>query len=378
MGSFIKTVCKTERLSAASGPASRSKSAMADIARAAELLRSGGTVAFPTETVYGLGANALDPAAVARIFAAKARPNWDPLIVHVADRATLDRIAAIPAALRSRVDTLIAAFWPGPLTLLLPRTAAVPDAVTAGRPLVGVRMPNHPVALELLRRAAVPVAAPSANRFGHTSPTTAAHVLDDLDGRIDAVLDGGPTEVGVESTVLDPTQTPLLIYRPGAVTAAMIAAATGCAVRVFQAPAGTAAPESLPSPGVGLRHYAPRARLLLIQPGSAEALAAMLSSLHHEAGKETGKEAGKQAGNIGIMLPDQWPVPADPAHPADPAVEIFAWARWDDHERLAQRLFAGLRALDAAGVSVILCPVPAGDGVAAALRDRLEKAARTA
>src|ERR1700692_1913022 len=136
-----------------------------DIARAADLLRSGGTVALPTETVYGLGANALDPAAVAKIFAAKARPSWDPLIVHAADRALLDHIAAVPAALQPRIDTLIAAFWPGPLTLLLPRTAAIPDEVTAGRPLVGVRMPQHPVALELLRAAAVPVAAPSANRF---------------------------------------------------------------------------------------------------------------------------------------------------------------------------------------------------------------------
>jgi L-threonylcarbamoyladenylate synthase len=362
MGSFDRPVCKTERLSAASATAPCSKSALADITRAAAILRSGGIVAFPTETVYGLGANALDSAAVARIFAAKARPNWDPLIVHVADRATLDQIAAIPAKLRPRIDALIAAFWPGPLTLLLPRTAAVPDAVTAARPLVGVRMPNHPVALELLRRAAVPLAAPSANRFGHTSPTTAAHVFDDLDGRIDAVLDGGPTEVGVESTVLDPTQTPLVIYRPGAVTAAMITAATRCAVTVFQAPAQPAEPSSLPSPGVGLRHYAPRARLLLVEPGSAEALASGLARLHHE--------TGKNAGNVGIMLPEQWPVPA--------GVEVFAWGPWNDQERLAQRLFAGLRALDASGVSVILCPVPAGDGVAAALRDRLEKAARTA
>jgi L-threonylcarbamoyladenylate synthase len=335
-----------------------------DIVRAAHLLRSGGTVALPTETVYGLGANALDPAAVAKIFTAKARPSWDPLIVHVADRALLDRIAVVPAELQPRIDTLIAAFWPGPLTLLLPRTAAIPDEVTAGRPLVGVRMPRHPVALELLRAAAVPVAAPSANRFGHTSPTTAAHVLDDLDGRIDAVLDAGPTAVGVESTVLDPTRTPMVLYRPGAVTAAMIAAATGVEVTVFQPPSVEiaeiaeilrAAPESLPSPGVGLRHYAPRARLVLV-PASPQA-------------SREGLTAAAPAGRrVGVLLPEGWIAP--------PQAVVFAWGPWEDQACLAQRLFAGLRALDAAGVEVILCPVPLGDGVAAALRDRLEKAAR--
>src|ERR1700722_15679089 len=169
---------KTERLEGEAG-----------LLRAAELLRTGGTVAFPTETVYGLGANALDSIAVARIFAAKERPGWDPGIVHVCDLEMRERVAEISSSLTAKVEALMATFWPGPLTLLLPRTAAVPDSVTAGRPLVGVRMPAHPVALELIRREGVPVAAPSANRFGHVSPTTAEHVLEDLDGRIDAVLD---------------------------------------------------------------------------------------------------------------------------------------------------------------------------------------------
>jgi L-threonylcarbamoyladenylate synthase len=357
---------KTERLFATPAAAATSApaqlpSASPDIARAAEILRSGGTVAFPTETVYGLGANALDAAAVAGIFAAKGRPSWDPLIVHVADRTLLATIATIPPALEARIDTLIAAFWPGPLTLLLPRTATIPDAVTAGRPLVGVRTPNHPVALELLRSAGIPVAAPSANRFGHTSPTTAAHVLDDLDGRIDAVLDGGPTAVGVESTVLDPTQTPMVLYRPGAVTAAMLTAATGCPVTVYEPPAATtaqAAPESLPSPGVGIRHYAPRARLLLFDATDADGV---LASMHARLGDAPGK--------LGILLPDGWPSP--------PGATVFPWGPWHDQARLAQRLFAGLRALDAEGVDVILCPLPAGEGVAPALRDRLQKAART-
>src|ERR1035438_7332755 len=183
------------------------------LGRAVQLLRAGGLVALPTETVYGLGANALDAAAVRRIFEAKQRPAWDPIIVHIADVAMLEGLVEeVPEAARRLIET----FWPGPLTLLLPRTAAVPDAVTAGRALVGVRMPVHPVALELIRRAGVPVAAPSANLFGHISPTTAAHVLADLDGRIDAVVDAGPTEHGVESTVLDPNTSPMMIYRPGA------------------------------------------------------------------------------------------------------------------------------------------------------------------
>ena len=249
----------------------------------------------------------------------------------------------------------MAAFWPGPLTLLLPRTAAVPDAVTAGRPLVGVRMPGHPVALELIRRAGVPVAAPSANRFGRTSPTTAAHVLEDLDGRIDAVLDGGATSVGVESTVLDVGA--MMIYRPGAVTAEMIAAVAG-EVRVFQESGleTSAAPESLPSPGVGLRHYAPRARLVLVDMPSKGALHEAI--LRYERADEV----------VGVMLPDEWDAPG--------ARQVFEWGPWGDGEVLARRLFAGLRALDEAGVTVILCPLPEGDGVGVALRDRLKKAAR--
>jgi L-threonylcarbamoyladenylate synthase len=335
---------KTERLEGEAG-----------LKRAAELLRSGGTVAFPTETVYGLGANALDSAAVAKIFAAKERPGWDPVIVHVCDQEMVRRVAEISPSLTAKGEALMAAFWPGPLTLLLPRTATVPDAVTAGRVLVGVRMPAHPVALELIRRAGVPVAAPSANRFGRTSPTTAAHVLEDLDGRIDAVLDGGATSVGVESTVLDVGA--MMIYRPGAVTAEMIAAVAG-EVQVFQATAVdlSSAPESLPSPGVGLRHYAPRARLVLVDVPTENAWARTIERL------------GEGDEVLGLMLPDGWVV--------SKGARIFEWGPWGDDEVLARRLFAGLRALDEAGVGVILCPLPQGDGVGVALRDRLKKAAR--
>lgn len=332
--------------------------------RAAAILRAGGLVALPTETVYGLGANALDPAAVERIFAAKSRPAWDPVIVHIASEAMLSGLVKdVPETARR----LTRAFWPGPLTLLLPRTAAVPDAVTAGRPLVGVRMPSHPVALELIRRAGVPVAAPSANRFGHISPTTAAHVLDDLDGRIDAIVDSGPTQRGVESTVLDPARSPMLIYRPGAVTAEQIREFAG-PVEIFEVanPPQETSPETspgaLPSPGVGLRHYAPRARLLLVK-GSLDRISLRVARMAETA-------CGLQDEKLGIMLPDEI---AEPARGA----EIYQWGRWSDPDELARRLYAGLRALDAAGCSVILCPLPPADGIGAAIRNRLMKAVKS-
>lgn len=333
----------------------------ADLKRAAELLRGGGTVAFPTETVYGLGADALSGTAVEKIFAAKGRPHWDPLIVHVADRETVSSVGRSNALAERVMD----AFWPGPLTLLLPRVEAIPDSVTAGRSLVGVRVPAHPIARDLLRRAGVPVAAPSANRFGHTSPTTAAHVLDDLGGRIDAVLDGGPASVGVESTVAEVQGSGVIVYRAGAVTLEMLAAVPGVLkVQLFSPQPGAAeglvqAPESLPSPGVGLRHYAPRARLMLVR-GSADAAKAELLKEIDRGG------AGKL--RVGVLLPDGWQAPG--------ADVLFRWGAWDDGAALARRLFAGLRALDDAGAELIVCPLPQSGGIGDALRDRLEKAAR--
>jgi L-threonylcarbamoyladenylate synthase len=323
----------------------------ADVARAANLLCEGELVAFATETVYGLGANALSMEAVERIFVAKQRPAWDPLIVHLASAEGLETVATVPEGVVERVAALVQAFWPGPLTLLLPRSEAVPDGVTAGRELVGVRVPAHPAALALLVAAGVPVAAPSANRFGHTSPTTAQHVLDDLGGRIAAVLDAGPTTIGVESTVLDPTQTPMVLYRPGAVSAEELTAVTGVAVRMF-VPEPGAEPEALPSPGVGIRHYAPRAALRLTA-GSQDALQTAVA---------------QASGQIGVLLPVEWRI--------DGEAVVQPWGRWDDVASLAQRLFAGLRALDDLGVEVILCPLPEAGGLGDAVRDRLMKAAR--
>ncbi len=333
----------------------------ADVTQAAAILQRGGLVAFPTETVYGLGANALSADAVGSIFRAKQRPAWDPLIVHVPSVAEVSGIAGISGELRDRVHALTEAFWPGPLTLLLPRSPAIPDAVTAGRPLVGVRVPGHPGAQALLRAAGLPLAAPSANRFGHTSPTTAQHVLDDLDGRIDAVLDAGPCAVGVESTVLDPGQTPMIVYRAGAVTIQEIAAATGLPARMFQEAEilqQAHPPESLPSPGVGLRHYAPETPVQLTQGRPEELWAAA-------------RAASDAGARVGVLLPKDWPRDSPSGH-----IYVEPWGNWEDSASLAADLFAGLRTLEGRGLDLIVCPLPESGGLGDALRDRLLKAAK--
>ena len=337
-------------------------SSRAAINRAAEILRAGGTVAFPTETVYGLGANALDAAAVAKIFAAKQRPAWDPLIVHLADRSMLP---SITASTPENAVRLMDAFWPGPLTLLLPRNASVPDAVTAGRPLVGVRVPYHPVAQAFLRAAGVPVAAPSANSFGRISPTLAAHVAEDLNGRIDAILDSGETTHGLESTVVNPCSEPcVVVYRPGVVTLEQIRVVCPTAEPFKETTLrGDATPGSLPSPGVGLRHYAPRARLLLID-GTGKTQGERFTA--------EARSAVQSGGKLGLMLPESFQY--EQMDGADAV--IYRWGAWTNEEELAQRLFAGLRWLDAAGATVIVCPLPEDRGIGMAIRDRLNKAAR--
>ncbi|MFP5503974.1 MAG: L-threonylcarbamoyladenylate synthase, partial [Candidatus Sericytochromatia bacterium] len=228
------------------------------LAEAAALLRAGALVAFPTETVYGLGANALDPAAVAKIFEAKGRPATNPLIAHVADAAMARQVVASwPESAQKLAD----AFWPGPLTLVLPKRPEVPDAVTAGLGSVGVRVPAHPVALALIREAGVPVAAPSANPYMAVSPTRAEHVARGLGDKVAMILDGGPAEVGLESTVLDLTRPVPTVLRPGGLPIARLREVLG-EVDLL----GHLAPEGdvpLPSPGLARRHYAPRARVRL-------------------------------------------------------------------------------------------------------------------
>jgi L-threonylcarbamoyladenylate synthase len=334
-------------------PASRQS-----IGRAAEILRDGGTVAFPTETVYGLGAYALSAEAVGKIFAAKQRPAWDPLIVHIGEREMVDDVVReVPENAQRLMDV----FWPGPLTLLLPKRAEVPEVVTAGLPRVGLRMPAHPVAQALLRAAGIAVAAPSANTFGRTSPTLADHVAEDLDGRIDAILDGGETTYGVESTVAEVSDEGAIVYRPGVVTLEQMRAVCVGSVTLRRANP-VEEKGGMSSPGLALRHYAPRARLVLIE-GEGEAQKTAFGA----AAKQC-EEAGEA---LGLMLPDAFQMEV-----IGRRARVYRWGNWADEEELAQRLYAGLRWLDAGGATAILCPVPVGKGLAVAIRDRLKKAAR--
>lgn len=343
-------VNKTLRL-AVDANAIDSPDSMASLSQGAELLRQGGTVAFPTETVYGLGANALNQAAVQAIFEAKQRPSWDPLIVHVVNQEQLGMVAVdIP----DNGLLLMEAFWPGPLTLLLPKRPQVPAIVTAGRPRVGVRMPRHPVARKLIELAGVPVAAPSANSFGRTSPTRAEFVLQDLDGRIDAVIDSGDTTLGLESTVVDVCEEPPILYRPGMVTLQQLQSLCPWMIAYREPQDGVSGPQA--SPGTGLKHYSPRARLMLVENAGTEKLFSLAEEL--QAAGET----------VGVMLPA--------AVANEGSYLVYEWGDLDDQEKLARRLFAGLRELDAAGATVIVCPMPRDHGLGVAIRDRLLKAAR--
>lgn len=325
------------------------------IIAAAAVIRAGGLVAFPTETVYGLGANALDAAAVERIFVAKERPATDPLIVHLESVADLARVVAAPPP---SVERLAAACWPGPLTLILPRAPGVPPAVSAGRDTVAVRLPSHPVARALIRAAATPIVAPSANRFGHTSPTTAAHVLADLAGRIELVLDGGPTPIGLESTVLDLTAPTPTVLRPGAISLARLQELLG-SIALAEQTLDAAAPQ--PAPGMLERHYAPNSELWL-HVGPAEAgrawLRARAAELH---------AAGRR---VGLLVADE-----DAALLAAPGLDIEPLGSAADLDQVARRLYAALRNLDARHPDVILTRDFGDAGLALAIRDRLTRAA---
>ena len=231
----------------------------AEIDRAANLLRAGGLVAIPTETVYGLGANALDAEAVARIYAVKRRPPTSPLIVHV---DSIEMAQSLVAAWPEDAALLARKFWPGPLTIVLPKTSAIPTIVTAGLPSVGLRMPAHPVALALIRAAGVPLAAPSANRFTELSPTTADHVRRSLDGDVDFILDGGPCAVGIESTVLSLLEPQPVLLRPGCISRHDLESVIGPIDAASNPTAG-----AHPAPGMHARHYSPRTSLFLISNG---------------------------------------------------------------------------------------------------------------
>jgi L-threonylcarbamoyladenylate synthase len=231
-----------------------------EIAEAASLLRAGRLVAFPTETVYGLGANALDPEAVARIYAAKGRPTTSPLIVHV---ASVEMAKSLVIEWPAAADLLTEKFWPGPLTLVLPKQPQVPNIVTAGLPTVGIRMPAHPIALALIKASGVPLAAPSANRFTELSPTSADHVRRSLGKAVDLILDGGPCPVGIESTVVSLVGSQPVLLRPGGIARAEIEKLIAPVASAQEAPSG-----SHPAPGMHPRHYSPRTSLLLVSNGN--------------------------------------------------------------------------------------------------------------
>ncbi len=314
-----------------------------DIEAAVHVLRTGGVVAFPTETVYGLGADALNPVAVERIFAIKGRPAHHPLIVHLADAAQLPHWARdIP----KDAHTLARHFWPGPLTLILKRTPQVPDCVTGGQDTVGLRVPGHPVALALLRAFGGGIAAPSANRFGRVSPTTAAHVRAELGDDADMILDGGPCRVGLESTIVSLVGARPVILRPGAITAGQIEALLEVKIEELS---GVETPRA---PGMLKMHYAPRTPLRLVQAAQWEQeLARQVVQGKRSAVLSTTRESGA--------------VPKATAHflmPADPG-------------GYAQRLYAALREADHAGCDVILVPEPPPGEDWLAIRDRLTRAA---
>ena len=313
----------------------------ADVAAAVQVLREGGLVALPTETVYGLAADASNELAVRRIFAAKGRPSSHPLIVHLPGEQALPLYAAeIP----ERARKLAAAFWPGPLTLVLKKSARVSDAVTGGQDTVALRVPAHPLAQAVLARFGGGLAAPSANKFGHVSPTTAEHVRTDLGDEVDLILDGGACEVGVESTIVDLSGPSPALLRPGGLATEEVERVLG---EKLSAPI-----TQVRAPGMLASHYAPRAGLLVVEA----------ESLSDEVARQV--DAGLK---VAVMAPGA------PALPSAGSVRLFSLP--EDPAGFARSLYATLRDIDAAGFDVIVAAPPEGAGLGVAVRDRLCRAA---
>lgn len=329
----------------------------AAITLAATCLQEGGLVAFPTETVYGLGANALMPSAIEKIYWAKGRPSNNPLIVHL---ARLDQLEQVAVNIPPVTWALAEHFWPGPLTFVLPRHADVPAAVSAGRDTIAVRIPAHPVALALLEAAAVPVAAPSANRSTRPSATSAQHVIADLGGRVDVILDAGMASIGVESTVIDLTRETPLLLRPGGVSLEDLQALVPSLVRYVPDHDSDEATAEPVSPGMLYKHYAPKAKVLLYEGDDRAVLTRMRADAI--ALQATGQR-------VGLLLPEDAIATFDAA---DTVIESVG--RRGDLDSLAFTLFAHLRALDAQNVDVILVQQVPNTGLGAAIADRLSRA----
>jgi len=330
------------------------ESTAAEIEQAAVILRNGGLVGIPTETVYGLGANGLNPEAVAHIFEAKGRPQDNPLILHIPDASWLERYCQnIPDAAYALAEK----FWPGPMTMILPRKDMVPDVVTAGLDTVGMRCPAHPVCRAIIQAADLPVAAPSGNTSGRPSPTTARHMLEDMDGKIDAIVDGGPCSVGVESTIIDLTCTPPRLLRPGGITLEQLRSVLG---EVDVDPAVTrllGAGEKPKAPGMKYRHYAPKAPVTVVTGDPARSAAYIAAHAAPEDGiicfEEFMDWFTRQPGMRRVM-------------DLGPAL---------DKEEQARHIFDALRQFDHTDVPAIWAQCPDASGIGLAIANRLNKAA---
>ena len=317
---------------------------------AAEIIKNGGLVAIPTETVYGLGANGLDPEAVAKIFEAKGRPQDNPLILHISGAEQMEEFCHnIPQA----AYTLAEAFWPGPLTIVLPARSVVPKCTTAGLPTVAVRCPDSAVTREIIRLSGVPVAAPSANISGKPSTTTADHVLHDHDGKIELIVDGGPCRVGVESTIVDLTEARPRLLRPGGITPEQLLEVLGDLVVDKAVTAQIDKDAVVKAPGMKYRHYAPDCQVLIVA-GSREKAAAYICD-HYQPGDRV------------LCFEEELPLYAH----CDP----LAYGKESDVESLSAGLFAALRELDDPSVQRVFARCPVGGGVAYAVQNRLKKAA---
>ncbi len=319
-------------------------------ATAAQIIKDGGLVAIPTETVYGLGANGLNEAAVAKIFAAKGRPQDNPLILHVADAGEIEKFCHdIPASAYALAD----AFWPGPLTMVLPARTTVPKCTTAGLPTVAVRCPDCEITRQIIRLAGVPIAAPSANISGKPSTTTAQHVLHDHDGKIDAIVDGGPCRVGVESTIVDLTEERPRLLRPGGITPEQLLAVLGDLVVDKAVTSQIDHDAVVKAPGMKFRHYAPQSEVVIVA-GSREKAAAYIHR-HFQPNDRV------------LCFEEELPLYTD--------CSALSYGKEADVSTLSAGLFAALRKLDEPGIGRIYARCPEGGGVAYAVQNRLKKAA---
>ena len=323
---------------------------------AAEIIQRGGLVAFPTETVYGLGADALNSQAVLALFNAKKRPLDNPPIVHVADPAEVSRLVVeVP----KKAELLMEKFWPGPLTLIFKRSSLVPKVTVAGLDTVAVRMPKHKVALELIRQSRCSIAAPSANLAGKPSPTTAQHVYEDLNGRIDAIIDGGPTNIGVESTVVDLSVDPPMLLRPGGTTFEALKMVIGdLRLHPFVEAEQELPLQQIRSPGMKHKHYAPKAEVILVEGNVPDVIAKV---------KQLAESYRLRGEKVGILATDE-------TQTAYRAEVVKSLGSRFDLATVAQSLFRLLREVDAGGVDVIIAEGVSSDGLGLAVMNRLRKA----